>query len=434
MFAVKLLALLCAFAAAALAQAHGGWVYREVPAASATAVGLIWEHRLGLLAVDCGCARVLAECRLQRARAAVPDVLSVHLHVDQDVTCIVAVVPAAAESAAIAFIKALLADATPMSDDELLTAIARAALVADDEQFIYPGGVLRARSLARQWPWAAQGDSATMASMTPTQVRAWLCEPTMVAGEVRGAVSPTLRAALGQIEFPQSDEFRNDENRKRGDDARYDISYQAAGGVRQELHSRVDQPFVMAAFWLACFADRPALAVGLEVAKARAVRRFRVRGSELRAHTPVVAWSWLAGDEIVRFHRQGEQPAVLLRGEVMRADAAAETAATVAELESFLAELRQKPPTDREVSNARTHLITELGLAAFTTADGEPAVCGGRLMASLLGGRRRVDKRGIENVTPASAHAAIVYVLSPANAYWHALLPAARPDRGWRQR
>jgi hypothetical protein len=200
----------------------------------------------------------------------------------------------------------------------------------------------------------------------------------------------------------------------------------------EEVHSRVDQPFVMAAFRVP-LEGLEAFAVGIEVAKERAARRFKLRGSEMRARTPVVAWSWLAGDSVVRFHRRGEEPRRLLPGEAA-ADAAAELAATTAELEAFLQDLRQNAPGAAEVSNACTHAVVELGLAEPTLANSDPSVLAGRLRAAMLARRRGIEAAAIAAVTPAQVQQALQGTLDAKRAYWHALMPAPQAGMGWRHR
>lgn len=414
------------FAAAVSAQQPAAFAIEAIPGAQAVAVGILWDHRsrdLGPSAAAAGEAAILANCRLDHARSRVPRVVA-SLHVDAEVTCIVGVVPVTEALAAAEFAAALLDDGRTMADDTIALATARAALAADDLQYLIPAGVLAARARAALGSWQQPvGDSRAMLQSTPAQVRSWLRQPGGVVGAVRGAVASPLREALGRIALTACPPA---EPRQRG-------AATPSGGLHEEVHSRVDQPFVMAAFAVPGQDALPAFVLACEVARERAARRFQLRGSELRARTPFVAWSPLAGEDIACFHRRGVQFVQLLPGEVA-ADANAELAATAAELAGFLQELRQAAPTAAEVAKARTHALAELGLEPATVANSAPAVLGGRLRAAMLAKHRGLDAAAIAAVGVAEVQQVLAQALDPAGAYWHALMPAPQPDRGWRRR
>jgi hypothetical protein len=284
--------------------------------------------------------------------------------------------------------------------------------------------VLTARARAALGsPREPVGDSRAMVGSTVPQVRGWLRQRTGVVGAVRGAVEAPLRERLGRLTLVAEPPPPR---------PRQPLS-NPSPGIHEEVHSRVDQPFVMAAFAAPGPAALPAFVVAHEVARDRAARRFQLRGSELRARTPFVAWSPLAGDDLVCFHRRGVQFVQLLPGEVA-AGAKDELAATAAELAAFLQDLRQDPPTAAEVAKARTHAVAELGLEPPTLANCDPAVLGGRLRAAMLASRRGIDLASIAAVGVAEVQQVLGTVLDPAGAYWHALMPAPQPDRGWRRR
>jgi hypothetical protein len=207
-----------------------------------------------------------------------------------------------------------------------------------------------------------------------------------------------------------------------------------AGSVAAELvdtvHRRVDQPFVAAAFAVPMDLDRAALAVALAVARDRAARRWQLRGSELRAGTPFVDWSWLRGDALVAFHRRGLPPVRLRPGEPA-ADAAAERDATAAELRELLADLR-RPVDDREIGGARTQVVAEVGCQLRADAS-DPATVALALRQALLRAVRGIDAGAVAAVTPAAATAALARVLD-APACWRALLPTPSVALGWRPR
>lgn len=417
--------------AAALAQQPAPFVWRELAAADTIAVGLSWTR--DLLVEDeegeggaCGVAIVLAECRLQRARTHVPGLVATALHVDRDVSCVVGVVPAAHEGLAVAFLRALLDDELPMSDDDIALVVARTALAADDAEFLYPGDVQARRAERALGVGPSTAEGVEMAKLQPAAIRDLLRQPVHRSGGGAGAVRPSLRAAVDALPFGRTPDPRSGRTML--------FPAPAAGAPTSETHARVDQPFVMAAFRAPDREQWPAFAVALEVARARGARRLPGRGSEGRARTPLVAWSWVAGDRVVRFHRRGTEARRLLPGEQPEADAAAEAAATWHELAAFLDDLRERPPAAAEVQAAKAALVAELGLAV----DADRVVVGpfvsGWLLVQMLGPRRGIDAVAIEAVDAAAAHAVLTAAIEPGKGYHHELLPLPRTDRTWPRR
>lgn len=390
---------------------------REIAGAGATAVGVLWQHD-----GDRAIARVLAECRRTRAGDRAPALVSSAVHVDGELAGVVGVARSGDEATVLAFVTALLDDASPGVADRCTLAIARGALCVDDEQFLYPGSVLARRARAAFGVAGAHDTaSSALAALTVPQVGKLLVRGGALAVGVAGQASPGLLAALRGLRLPPA----------VAEPRRATVAAAVPPGDESEIHTRVDQPFVMAAFRVPPDVSRPALAVALEVARARAAKGLR--GSEALARTPAVAWSLLAGDDVVCFHRRGRNPVALLPGEAS-ADAAAERAATAAELAAFLQQLRDDPPRAPEVTAARTHLIAEAGLAEGVAGAGDAAVVGGRLLAALLASHRRIEASAVAAVTAEAAHAALVATLVRERGYWHSLLPEPRKDRGWRRR
>jgi hypothetical protein len=401
------------------------WTVEPVEGAAAVAVGVLWPLQNRDAAFDAGVGALLAACRADRARARAPR-CAVTMHVDGEVACVVGVAGAADANEALAFAAALLDDAAEPTDDAIALATARAALRADDERWLIPGTVLALRARAAFGVvYEPIGDAAAMLQHTPERVRELLREPVGTAAAARGAIDTAMAARLTGLALP-------DPRRSAGRTA----SWHPPGHEvrREEVHPRVDQPFVMASFRVPDGVATATLAVAIEVARARGAREFRLRGRELRAETPLVAWSWLAGETVVRFHRRGTNFVQLLRGQQAPADAVAEGQATARELEAFLVTLRQDPPTTAEVAMARTRVCAEAGLDAADAASCAPEVLGGRLRAAMLARYRRVDRAAIESVTAAGAAAALAATLDPARGYWHTLLPAPRKDHGWPRR
>lgn len=406
------------------AQAHGDFAWRELPGAAQLAIGFAWEPSSS--ANRPGVARLLAECRLVRARAAAPSVRNCVVHVDADRSCVVGVVEAADVAGASFFLAALLDDTAPLSDDTIATLAARVALAADDAATLYPGDVLAARA-ASAFGIATQTEVERLGllDIPPASVRELLLAPINLHGVGVGSVSESMRQmARGLAWPPPSPEWSGAGVAAEGP---------RTEGLGSELHARSDAPWVMAAFAAPLAVPKPALAVALEVARARAVRAMRSRGAEAGARAPFVAWSWLDGDRLVRFHRRAMDPMQRLPGEREQGDAAFAAATARAELERLLTDLRTNAPSAAECDAARERLLAEHGLelrSRHPVAELLPGIA----VVELLRSHRGIDRAALASVTPAEAHAALVAVLVADRACWHELLPLPRMGHHWPRR
>src|SRR5262245_45365224 len=184
------------------AQASNDVMWYEVPGANATAVAVLWQHGLDDdEPSQVGVCRVLAECRLERARAAVPAIAVSGLQVCGDAALVFASAASSQWSQLAAFLRALLDDTLPMQDDDLSLLIARAALAADTAEFLEPWPVLQPRLRLRlcRGTKAARpvgGSAPAMSALTPAQVRELLQVPVAVRLGVLGAIPPELRRAI----------------------------------------------------------------------------------------------------------------------------------------------------------------------------------------------------------------------------------------------
>lgn len=416
-------------------QAAAGWTFHPVPEASAVALGVLWQHGFDDdAAAECGAARVLAECRLLRARAAVPDVQASGLQVLADASIVFVLVDRQHSRRGAAFVAALLDDRVPIGADDLALAQARAALAADDGEFLWPGLVLQSQArlaLCRGQPAgrAAAGSAVAIQALTPARIGALLAAPGAATGMVLGAVEPELREALAALPLPGGPP-------PALAPAAAPPSPVAATSL---VHDRVDAPTLGAAFAVPAGADLAAFALGVEVARSRAQQRFRFRANEGVARTPFVSWSWLHGDPVLLFCRRGVNPRRLLPGERGGVPAAAESAATRRELEALLTDLREVPPTADEVRAAQRSLRMELALApvgpeTLAALAGTAEALPGRLQVLLLAAHRRIDGVALEKATPTAVHAALLAALVPAAAYWAELLPRPQASLAWRPR
>ena len=406
-----------ALVVALIAAVAGAQAPAQAAAAPCPAVALLYEHADAAgerLPPDV--AYVLAAVRMARGKAAAPKAQA-SLHVDDACTCVAAAATDPEQLAA--FVAAC--DELPGSDDDLALAIAAAALQADDERHFVPGGAHAAAARASLWPASpAPADAAALAALTPSSLRNLAAIARRTAATGNRAVGAALMTALAARQ-------------------RLDLSAAAApagpaAGAGDELasepHPRVDQPFVALACAVPADLDRAALAVALAIARERAAVLWPLRGSELRARTPYIGWSWLHDERVVTFHRRGFAPIAVRPGE-RSADAAAERDATAAEIRALLAVL-QRPFTAGELATARDRAAAELGLRLDPDA-ADPATAALALRQQMVRHRHGIDDSALARVDAAAATAALQRLLA-APRRWHALMPTPSPAKGWRPR
>lgn len=430
-------------------HAQAGCQWLNVDGATTTAVGVLWSHGFDDDAAEqAGLARVLATCRLERARRAVPNLLATGMQIGGDYSLAFAVVPGGDAVRAKTFLAALLADGPSdvaarasaelsddvLSDDVLALARARAALAADDATFVYPGDVLLRRARARLGQGTAlsrppAGIASAIQKLTAATIREALLRPVKVRIAALGVVDAQVIKAVGQL-LPQSFETK-----VRGDLLCTERS--VARDMTEDQNDRTDSPYVCAAFAVPAGIDRAALALGLQVATGRAFRRWQMRGREQQARAPFVDWSWLQAEPIVRFCRRGENPEQLLPGQRPDASVQDEVQATVRELKALLEDLRTVPPAEAELGGARAALRARLSLPGPGESPAwalEPATLPGRLQVLLLAAHHGLDVERIDTLPGSEVHAALKSALRSERASWHALLPLPTSRHGYRRR
>lgn len=420
-------------AAPGVAQAPVAW--RELAGATSTAVGVLFGEGLDDdPAGRSGLAAVTATARLERGRRGGAPLLASGVKVGADYALVFCVVAADQHDRAAAFVDAVRGGGAALTDDALEILIARAALAADDAEFLYPGDVLMTRARRRLADEAARarpplGRASECSELRPADIRRHLAAATPQRVAVLGAVSTAWRAAFAAMDLGSGP-----------CPPRGDVVFTApstALPVTQDSSDRADSPYVGAAFPAPPAARRAAFALGLEVAKARAFRSMKLRGRELFARAPFVRWSWLEAEPIVMFYRRGEDPVTLLPGQRRKASVEDEVAATRRELEALLADLRDRPPSGAELAAARALLLSSVALpepgerAEWVT---EPATYPGRLQAMLLTAHHGVDAAALSSVTAADVAEVLRAALAPANASWHLVAPRERARFGFHRR
>lgn len=392
---------------AALAQ-EPVWTWNELPGATAIAFAVVFHAGFADDPDDeHGIARALAECRLERARATVPDTLGSGTQVTGDATVAFVLVDAAQAAAGLAFCRALVDEGLAPSDDAVRLAIARAGLAADDAQFLFPGDVLecaaRRAMLAGPMARPVAGTAGVVAAIDGARLRERLRAPVAFRAVGVGAVSASVRAAAASW-------LARDASPPRA----VELGADPVLAAPPAPHARIDGPFVAAAFVVGDAVAGPEIAVAVEVARARAARRWRFRGTEWVARAPAVSWSWTRGEPLVRFCRRGADEA--------------DPAAARADIEGLLADLRERPPSVAEVAAAVRALESECG----ATGSADAPMLPGRAIGAGLARRRGIDPASLAAVTPDGALLAARRAFAPETAWWGSLVPkGVRPDSPW---
>ncbi len=430
-FAALLLALLAAPARATSQQL----ALHPVAGATATAVGVLFpkgfdddpDGRSGL-------AAALASARLAQARGACGPLLASGALVGGDFALVFAVLAPDRSGEGAAFLGGACGDGSGLADDALQLVVARAALAADDAEHLYPGDVLLTRARQRLFGGTPRsrppaGRAQECMTLTPAQVRAALAVDVGARAAALGAVDEAWADALGAA--------------LRGVGPcppRPPAAPQAGPASRPatvDVSARTDAPYVAAAFAAPGAAERPAFALGLEVARARAFARWRLRGQELFARAPFVRWSWLRAEPVAVVCRRGEDGVRLLPGQRPEASGEDEEAAVRAEVEALLAAMASTPPSAAELSAAREALRGQLGLPAPGAAApwaAEPATLPGKLQALLLGAFHEVDVEALERVSAARVGEVMAAALGEGRSSYHVLAPRQRAGIGFRSR
>ncbi|MBL8755758.1 MAG: hypothetical protein JNK15_20850 [Planctomycetes bacterium] len=423
------------FAAAVGAQSHAQAPalapFVPVDTAPTLAVAMVWQHGLdddG--ATQPGLCRVLLQCRLRRVRAAVPELLASGGDVDASTSLLWAVCDRSAAEAALRFLQVAADDSAAIAADEFAMARARASLVADDEAFVLPGPMLQA-SAGREWfpgaPLATRGDGrepAAILGYSLADVQAALLRERPRRVGALGACAATFVRAATAFE--------------RGDlpgpwpSARVSAGPPVATAEPPREHARLDGPVVA---WLRPVdgVERAPLAVAVQIARARADRRWKPRAAEGAARLPFVGWDWLRDEPFVAVHRRGFDQRRLLPGE-RAADVAAEVAATRAEIEALLADLRQAPVRADELAAAVAALARTFGHEGAAVAAGEPRAAAVWLAARMRAVVRGIEPAGIQAVTAAAAEATLRTAVASGAGSWHVLIPRSREGYGFDRR
>lgn len=404
---------------------------------------VLWPHPF---AADAGAEKALAHAvaafRCARARAALPPGVQVGAEVLDGATLYHATAPRTAAGAAPdlgrRWLLSLTAAADPVGDrDALELDAARCALSADDALWLYPGEVLQGRARLRLAAGTAGG-----APLRGSPVFLQQCTVPALAAAVGARPGGALRAVqvgdpAGAAEFVE---------------ALAAVAAPPGGGGERTSpapepaftrHPRVDGPFVAAAV----AAPRPGpdelpWAIGVEVLRARALRRFAgYRGQEAAARAPFVAYAFLAGDPVLVLCRRGPDRARMpTPGGSRRAAAAASVAGVErprGELEALLLDARERAPAAAEVALAVSMLGAEWAVPPWSperqaSLRESPEGLLPRARALLLLDHWGVPDAAVRALPEAAptdrVHAALRERLDPQRVYWAALEPVPWPD------
>jgi hypothetical protein len=370
-----------------------------------------------------GLAAAVAIYRQLAAAPALPAGAPVTASAAGDYAVVAAAVPAAEVLAGIAFVTSLLDPPAGPDQDAADLALGRAALAADDAEWLFPGPILRgmARAALCAGSPLAHGEcgsavqlQAQSAAVVIAAARALPAEAPIVV-TIGGGDAAALAAAgarWGRLAV-RDPGARSAPTPDRSPPL-------PAGEVP---HARIDGPF--AAIALAVPPTErdgtPALALAVEVLRGRAQRAFRgMRGNEVQAKAPFVSWSWLDGDPLVVLCRRGRDGAA--------------AAAPRKELETLLAGALA-PVEPRELTTAVAVLQAELAWPPFSAAQ-QQALCSGlgplatraRLLATAR--RRGIDAECVAALAAVGAgpvQAALQAIARAERRWTGALVPQPRP-------
>lgn len=408
-------------------QAPPGWQTMDLPDTH----GLVYAVRLhggyrADPAAERGVCRVLAECRLRHARQTVPTVATSGVVVQDDTVVAYAAVAPGESLQAQRFVAALLDPAPALTDDLLALVAARVALAADDAAWFYPGQMLASRArreLGGGSLGGLAGDAEACLALRPARVRALLAQPCFAAGLVLGKLPARPFEYLPEVTLAPAKAERVVTLAPAVAERVVTLAPAVAerGDRLLELrHPRVDGPFAAVAYAIPSGIDRAALAVGLEVARARAMRLMPPLSKELTARAPRLLWSWLADDAVAVACRRGGN--------------GAPPQAPLAELEHWLADLLRQPPTAAECQQAIRSLQQEFwlppGTAAQQAALVSPAALATQAVAFLQAAATGRDPASFAAVTAADATAALRQVLTGSAPWRAAAVPATSSKFG----
>ncbi|MGE3171050.1 MAG: hypothetical protein AB7O97_00390 [Planctomycetota bacterium] len=332
------------------------------------------------------------------------------------------VLPRADEGAAAAWFAALGGAGQGGADDRAARTLARAALAADDADWLYPGELLagRARRALAPAPAATAllGDPAALQGMSAAElVAAAMAPPARLRVLVLGAVDglEALRRAVGALQTASA---------PAGAAAAAVAGAPPEPPALRQRHPRVDAAFVAAA--VAAPPPGPdalPFLIGVEVARSRAQARFGAfRGGEVLARAPFVTCRPLLGDPVAVFCRRGPD---------------ADPARPQRELEQLLASLRDEPVGPRELEAARRLLAAEWGAPPWSEAQLRalrelPQLLGARAETlCLLGYWGLADAAGRLDGIDASAVSAALRTALSAPCWWGGLVPTVEFPAGW---
>ncbi len=311
-------------------------------------------------------------------------------------TLLWAAVPVQKLSERLGFLARLLSGRLEISDDLHALALARARLLADDDTRLYPGSALYnkahrvlygGKALGRQ----PAGIPAEIARITRADLMARYQNHHGTRGAVLvtvGDVDPERLLKLLRKHLPAPTGVNQLPAPVR--------PAVAKPVVREEIHPRVDGPYVTVAFRAPSPATPDAaFVVGVVAMRNLAQARFgaqRSRG-EWRARFPFVRYDYLTGDPLVLVNRRGRN-AVAPQGALQ-------------EIEGLLAAVRKHGPGQRDLEIAKREILNTLR-RPWQGGQREVAFRARVLCVRILLGMDDDFVAQVQNVTAAMAQAALL--------------------------
>ncbi len=362
-----------------------------------------------------GLAHAAALFRARAADLVLPPGAMTSFEVGEDATVFAVVLDGEALRLAPRWIGALAAAAAavPAAADGLAVALARAALAADDAEWLYPGEIF-ASAARRAFGFASlRGSAAELQNLPPATFAAALASPPAAplrvaivgGGTSRDAVAEALAAiAVATVAAGQESVAASAPN----------------AAVVLPAPEWLPHPRVDAAYCAAAVAAPRAdirFALGIAVLRGRADSQFGDnRGRESLARAPFVQFDGLQGDPIVLFCRRSRGALVdSARGEIT----------------SLLDGMLTVPPSGEELRRAQSLLLAEWAVPPWSPVQAQllaevPPAMRARATALCWLRLRSLDgvvTAAITQATPETVHAAVAPCLAPARRWWTGLVP-----------
>ena len=361
---------------------------------------------------------------LLRSAPLLPPAMRAQVEVLGDTT-LFAVLGAPGDTAALLRWASALGGAAVAGDDSdpLQLARARAALLADDAEAVFPGLVLHSR--ARRALWRGQPEGRWPRG-EPTQIQELALDTIRqrAAAMAAGETFVQLLGAIDEVALTAASAWPPRPRLRVERDAAVARDLPEAGELLQPLRG-VGGPYVAAAFPApAAGPGSTSFLLAMAIARLRAASAFRdLRGHELAAQAPAFSYDWLRSDRVVLVTRRGPDGGQL--------------ADTRRELEAQLRQFTARPLDVAELQAAVRRCRAELQLPPYPAALQQalrlaPEALPARARVLVLCARRHWPftlGEDLGTLPLGVVQQAFLEALDPARAWFGAVGPRQLPER-----